>query len=101
MLYQIINLLLIIIINLLSSLLLLYMNYNQDFFLELGGTMGLHYTNMPWQCGYPDRMSHLGRMVLPRAPPSGKPSSFWEIFYQDTHTGMAYLFYYTKQTPIS
>ena len=49
-------------------------------------------TNMPCQCGYPDGMSPLGRMVFPRAPPSGKPSSLWETFHQDTHTGMAYLY---------
>ena len=47
---------------------------------------------MPCQCGYPDGMSPLGRMVLPRAPPSGKPSSHWETFHQDTHAGMAYLY---------
>ena len=44
--------------------------------------------NMPCQCGYPDGMSPLGRM----APPEGKPSSLWETFHQDTHTGMAYLY---------
>ena len=37
-------------------------------------------------------------MVFPRALPSGKPSSLWKTFHQDTHTGMAYLFYYTEQT---
>ena len=47
---------------------------------------------MPCQCGYPDGMSPLERMVLPEAPPSGKPSSLWETFHQDTHTGMAYLY---------
>ena len=47
---------------------------------------------MPCQCGYPDGMSPLGRMVFPRAPPSGNPSSLWETFHQDTHTGMAYLY---------
>ena len=57
-------------------------------------------TNMLCQCGYPDGMSPRGRMVLPRALPSGKPFSLWETFHQDTHTGMAYLFYYTEQTPI-
>ena len=31
-------------------------------------------------------------------PPEGKPSSRGETFHQDTHTGMAYLFYYTEQT---
>ena len=40
---------------------------------------------MPCQCGYPDGMS-------PRGSPRGKPSSLWETFHQDTHTGMAYLF---------
>ena len=47
---------------------------------------------MPCECGYPDGMSPLGRMVFPQAPPSGKPSSLWETFHQDTHTGMAYLY---------
>ena len=32
-----------------------------------------YYTNMPCQCGYPDGMYPRGRMVFPRAPPSGKP----------------------------
>ena len=54
---------------------------------------------MPCQYGYPDEMSPRGRMVFPRAQPEGKPSSRGEIFHQDTHTGMAYLFYYTEQTP--
>ena len=49
-------------------------------------------SNIPCQCGYPDGMSPLGRMVFPRAPPLGKPSSLWETFHQDTHTGMAYLY---------
>ena len=31
--------------------------------------------------------------------PEGKPSSRGEAFHQVTHTGMAYLFYYTEQTP--
>ena len=30
-------------------------------------------TNMPWQCGYSDGMSPLGRTVFTRALPSGKP----------------------------
>ena len=60
-----------------------------------------HYTNMPCQCGYPDGMSPRGRMVFPRAEPEGNSSSQGETFHQDTHTGMAYLFYYTEQTPIS
>ena len=34
------------------------------------------------------------------AEPQGKPSSLWETFHQDTHTGMAYVFYYTEQTPM-
>ena len=63
-----------------------------------GNGFRYHYTNMPCQCGYPDGMSPRGRMVFPRAEPSGKPSSRGEIFHQDTHTGMAYLFYYTQQT---
>ena len=37
-------------------------------------------------------MSPLGRMVFPRAPPSGKPSSLGETFRHVTHTGMAYLY---------
>ena len=49
-------------------------------------------TNIPCQCGYPDGIAHLGRMVFSLAPPSGKPSSLWETFHQDTHTGMAYLY---------
>ena len=49
-------------------------------------------TNMPCQCGYPDGISPLGRMVFLRDPPSGKPSSLWETFHQDTHTGMSYLY---------
>ena len=49
-------------------------------------------TNISCQCGYPVGMSPLGRMVFPRALPSGKPSSLRETFYQDTHTGMAYLY---------
>ena len=40
-----------------------------------------------------------GRMVFPRAEPEGKPSSRGETFHHVTHTGMAYLFYYTEQTP--
>ena len=32
-------------------------------------------------------------------PPEGKPSSRGETFHHVTHTGMAYLFYYTEQTP--
>ena len=35
--------------------------------------LSIYCTNMPCQCGYPD---------------------------QDTHTGMAYLFYHIEQTPI-
>ena len=53
---------------------------------------------MPCQCGYPDGMSPRGRMVFPRAELEGKPSSRGETFHQDTHTGMACLFYCTKQT---
>ena len=49
-------------------------------------------SNIPCQCGYPDGMSPLGKMVFPRALPSGKPSSLGETFHQDTHTGMAYLY---------
>ena len=49
-------------------------------------------TNMPCQCGYPDGMSPLGRMVFPLAPPSGKTILPRETFHQDTHTGMAYLY---------
>ena len=49
-------------------------------------------SNIPCQCGYPDGMPPLGRMVFPRAPPSGKPSSLGETFHHDTHTGMAYLY---------
>ena len=37
-------------------------------------------------------MSPLGRMVFPRAPPSGKPSSLGETFHHVTPTGMAYLY---------
>ena len=37
-------------------------------------------------------MSPLGRMVFPRAPPSGKPSSLGETFHHVTLTGMAYLY---------
>ena len=37
-------------------------------------------------------MSPLGRMVFPRAPPSGKPSTLGETFRHVTHTGMAYLY---------
>ena len=48
--------------------------------------------NIPCQCGYPDEMYPLGRMVFPRAPPSGKPSSLGETFHHYTHTGMAYLY---------
>ena len=58
----------------------------------------IYYTNMPCQCGYPDGMSPRGRMVFPRAEPEGKPSSLGETFHQDTHTGMAYLFYHIEQT---
>ena len=47
---------------------------------------------MPWQCGYRDGMSPLGRMVFPRALPSGKSSSLWDTLHQDTHTAMAYLY---------
>ena len=57
--------------------------------------MGLvRYTksNIPCQCGYPDGMSPLGRMVFAQAPSSGKPSSLGETFHQDTHTVMAYLY---------
>ena len=49
-------------------------------------------TNMPCQWGYHDGMSPLGRMVFPRAPPSGKPSSLGETFHHVTPTGMAYLY---------
>ena len=35
-------------------------------------------TNMPCQCGYPGGMSPRGRMVFPRAPPSGKPSGTFQ-----------------------
>ena len=56
------------------------------------GFVGYNKTNMPCECGYPDGMSPLGRMVFARALPSGKPSSLWETFNQDTHTGMAYLY---------
>ena len=50
-------------------------------------------TNMPCQCGYPDGMSPLGRMVFPMPEPSAKPSSRGETFHQDTlTTGMAYLY---------
>ena len=59
-------------------------------------------SNIPCQCGYPDEMSPLGRMVFPRAPPSGKPSSLGETFHHDTHTGMAYLYngrFYNSQCP--
>ena len=41
-----------------------------------------------------------GGWFSPRAEPKGKLSSRGETFHQDTHTGMAYLFYYTEQTPI-
>ena len=37
-------------------------------------------------------MFPLGRMVFPRAPPSGKPSSLGETFHHVTPTGMAYLY---------
>ena len=37
-----------------------------------------------------DGMSPRGRMVFSQG----------ETFHQDTHNGMAYLFYYTKQTPM-
>ena len=37
--------------------------------VSLLGKLG-HYTNMPCQCGYPDGMSPLGRMVFPRAIPT-------------------------------
>ena len=37
-------------------------------------------------------MSPLGRMVFPRAPPLGKPSSLGETFHHVTPTGMAYLY---------
>ena len=33
-----------------------------------------------------------GGWFFSRAPTSGKPSSLWETFHQDTHTGMAYLY---------
>ena len=33
-----------------------------------------------------------------RAEPEGKPSSRGETFHHVTHTGMAYLIYYTEQT---
>ena len=56
------------------------------------GVLRYNKTNMPCQCGYPDGMSPLGRMVFPWALPSEKPSSLWETFHQDTHTGMAYLY---------
>ena len=49
-------------------------------------------TNMPCQCGYPDGMSPLGRMVFLGLRPRGKPSSLWETLNQDTHTAMAYLY---------
>ena len=49
-------------------------------------------TNMPCQCGYPDEMSLLVKMVFARAPPSGKPSFLWETFHQHTHNGMAHLY---------
>ena len=38
--------------------------------------------------------------ILMEYLPGGKPSSRGETFYQHTHTGMAYLFYYSEQTPI-
>ena len=53
---------------------------------------------MPCQCGQHDGMFPRGRMVFPRAEPEGKPSSRGETFHHVTHTGMAYLFYYTEQT---
>ena len=40
-----------------------------------------------------------GGWFSPRAEPEGKPSSRGETFHHVTHTGMAYLFYYTEQTP--
>ena len=49
-------------------------------------------SNIPCKCGYPDGMSPLEKMVFPRAPPSGKPSSLGKTFHHDTHTGMAYLY---------
>ena len=58
-----------------------------------------HYTNMPCQWGQHDGMLPRGRMVFPRAEPEGKPSSWGETFHHVTLTGMAYLFYYTEQTP--
>ena len=61
------------------------------YFTKLG-FVRFNKTNMPCQCGYPVGMSPLGRMVFPRAPPSGKPSSLWETFHQNTHTGMAFLY---------
>ena len=60
------------------------------YFTKLG-LVWYNKTNMSCQCRYPDGMSPLGRMVFTRARPSGKPSSLWETFHQDTHTGMAYL----------
>ena len=68
---------------------------NQLLFLLLfhqNGFVRYNKSNIPCQCGYPDGMSPPGKMVFPRAPPSGKPSSLGETFHQDTHTGMAYLY---------
>ena len=47
-------------------------------------------------------MSPLGRIVFPRAPPSGKPSSLGETFHHVTPTGMAYLYnmYYANMTSL-
>ena len=39
-----------------------------------------------------------GGWFSPRAEPEGKPSSRGETFHHVTHTGMAYLIYYTEQT---
>ena len=64
----------------------------QWYFTKLG-FVRYNKINMPCQCGYPDGMSLLWRMVFPRAPPSGKTVlPLGDIFHQDTHTGMAYLY---------
>ena len=68
--------------------------------LELTCNIQISGTNMPCQCGYPDGMSPRGRMVFPRVEPERKLSSRGETFHQDTHTGIAYLFYHIEQTLI-
>ena len=50
------------------------------YFTQLG-FVRYNKTNMPCQCGSSDGMSPLGRMVFPRAEPSGKPSSLWARFW--------------------